>query len=238
MSYHTRSAKRVARKGKRNLIFTILILGLLLYTTVNWILPAFVNSLGSVNSFLKPSRSKEKSIADNPLLAPPVLDIPFEATNSGSIKIKGYAISRSRVKIYLDDQLKDEVSTNEDGSFETDSINLSLGTNNIFGKTEDENAKESLPSKIIKIIYDNEKPNLEVNEPQDGATIEGTKKVKISGQTEPEAQIFVNDTRIITNSEGIFNTEINVNDGENLLTIKSIDKASNVTEIVRAVTVK
>lgn len=235
MAYRTRSARRTARKSKYNIFAVIIISFLLLYATITWILPIFVNSLGFATGVFK-KEQKVTQVSDNSTLAPPVLNIPFEATNSAQIDIKGYATPGSKVKIYVDDELKDTVGVQPDGSFVAKSIELNLGTNNIYGKTIDEKDQESLASKTIKLVYDSEKPPLEISEPEDGKVVQGERRLKVSGKTKPGAQVTVNGTQLIVNSDGNFSSTYNLNDGGNSLTIKASDRASNFTEVTRKVT--
>ena len=81
-------------------------------------------------------RPSEKIVrtSKNPAIAPPVLNIPFEATNTSSIHIKGYSVPNAKVEIYVDEELSQEAETTEDGSFLADQVTLTLGTNNIAGK--------------------------------------------------------------------------------------------------------
>lgn len=231
-----RSARRLARKSRRNFIVSLLLIGILIYATIQWILPSLINAIGFINSIIKPP--KKVVIQEGSSLAPPVLNIPYEATNTAHIDIRGYAIPHTKISIYIDDNLRDSTGSSAEGSFEIKNISLSLGTNNIYGKTMEDD-QQSLPSKTIKLIYDNEKPSLEIAEPEDGKTIQGgDKKVTIRGKTEPQAQVFVNDSRVITSADGTFSADLELNDGDNILTIKAIDQASNTTEIVRRVTFK
>lgn len=213
---------------------TIIICALLIYATLNWILPNLIGGIGFINGFLKPSQ-KEKPVSEDVSLAPPVLNIPYEATNTAQIDIKGYASANSKVRIYLDDDQKSEVSVSDDGSFEAKDIDLSLGTNNIYGKTIDDKEKTSLPSKTIRLIFDNEKPPLVVSEPNDGQTVKD-KKIKISGKTDSGAQVFINITQVIVSSDGSFSSDFELNDRDNEITIKAVDKASNFNEVTRKIT--
>lgn len=235
-----RSVKRLARKSRRNFILTLIIVVFLIYSTFTWLLPSLINGLGLVKSIIKPSQkilSQPKELLGT--LAPPVLNIPYEATNTAQIDIRGYATPNSKVKIYLDDEPKQTVSVLDDGSFEIANVILSLGTNNIYGTTINDQDKESLPSKTIRLIYDNEKPVLEIFEPEDGKNIEGGgKKVKVRGKSEPQAKVFVNDTLVVVSSDGTFNMDYPLNEGDNIITIKSVDRANNSTETVRRVTFK
>jgi len=234
MSYRTRSVRRVARKTKRNLVVTLFIISFLLYATLNWILPTLIGGIGFITGFLK-HPIKQESISENPTLAPPVFNIPYEATNSSPIDIKGYATANSKVELFLDDSLKDTIEVSKDGSFVFKNVELFLGINNIYGKTIDEKDKESLPSKTIRLIFDSEKPRLEISEPEDGKAVTGDRKVKISGQTDTDSEIYINGTRIIVSSDGKFSSDQSLNDGDNYFTIKAQDKALNYVEIARRI---
>lgn len=236
MRYRYRAAKRAAKKSKYNFVATIIIIAFLLFATINWILPNLIQGLGFIRGLFS-TQTPKQTTTQSSTLAPPVLNIPYEATNTAQINIKGYSTPKSKVSIYIDDNLQDSTDTLEDGTFELKDISLNLGTNNIYGKTSDANL-ESLPSKTIKVIYDSEKPNLEIDEPEDGKEIQGERKIKIMGKTERAAKVFVNESRIITNPDGTFSTDYSLNDGENILTIKAEDEAFNFTEIERRVIFK
>jgi len=230
-----RSAKKLAKTTKRNFLITLILIAFLFYVTINWLLPYFVNGIGFVRSNLAHQQKVVTETASS-TLAPPVLNIPFEATNTAQINIKGYGTSNSKVVLFLDDAKIDTVEVSSDGSFEIKNIQLVLGTNNIFGKSIDDGDKESLPSKLIKIILDSEKPKLVVNEPEDGKKIQGgDKKVKFSGNTEIGAHIFINNNQIIVDKDGNFSSEQTLNEGDNNFNIKALDQAANLTEISRKV---
>ncbi len=230
-----RYAKKLARQSRTNFIITLIIIGFLVYATIQWVLPTLINSLGFITGTFKPSHKNTTSIPENASFAPPVLNIPYEATNSAEIDIRGYGTPNSKVAIFLDDEKKDTVDVSDDGTFEINNIQLVLGTNNIYGKSIDQDGKESLSSKLIKVIYDNEKPFLEILEPEDGKSIQGERKIKVSGKTDSESKVFINDSRVIVNSDGTFTSIHELNDGENIFTIRAQDLASNETEVLRKV---
>lgn len=234
-----RSAKRLARKSKRNFIITLILIALLVYFTFTWMLPSFIGGVGFIKGIVKPSQKTSINLVENITLAPPVLNIPYEATNTAQIDIKGYGTPNSKVKLYLDDEAKQTVSVLEDGSFTMQNITLSLGTNNIYGKTIDDQEKESLPSKTIKLNFDNEKPPLSINEPEDGKIIQGgDKKVEVSGKTDLGIQILINGSQIIVDKDGNFRTDQSLDEGDNIITIKALDLASNSTEVQKKVIYK
>lgn len=236
MSYKTRSARRLAKKTKRNFLVSILLIGFILFATINWILPNFISGLGFIKGILQPSKQVVSSLEENPLLAAPVLYIPFEATNSSEINISGNSTPNSKVKLFLDDEEAQVVDVKDDGTFSFENISLSLGTNNIYAKTLDSQDKESLPSKTFQIIFDNEKPLLAINEPEDNKKIQGGEKsVKVSGKTEAGVKVLINDSQTIIDKDGNFSADYPINEGDNTITIKAIDLASNISEIQRKV---
>lgn len=227
----------MAKKGQRNFIITISLVIFLVFATIQWILPSVISGVGLVNSVLKPSKKVAQTNYDS--LAPPVLNIPFEATNSAQINIVGYATPNSKVNLYIDDSLEDTTESKEDGSFEFFNVELNLGTNNIYGKTVNEKGVESLPSKTLAVFYDNGKPSLVISEPEDGKTIEGgDKKITIKGKVDKDVKVYINNVQVITNLEGGFVSEQPLNEGENIFIIKALDKTTNQTEITRKVIFK
>ncbi len=233
--YHSRrSARRLARKSKKNFFLTIIIVGALIYATLKWILPNFIGGIGTIKSTLAPDQQVVKTSKN--VLAPPVLNIPFEATNSAVIDIKGFGVPKSKVRIFIDDEKIAEVTVKEDGTFAAESIELSLGINNIFGKTIDEQGSESLASKTIRLSYLAEKPKLELREPEDNRSITGgDRKVTVSGSTSAGVRIYINGGQTIVDRDGNFSSVLEVSEGENTITVKAADGAGNSTEIQRRV---
>lgn len=235
MSFKTRSTRRLVKNTKRKFIFTILLIIFLLYATIKWILPNIVGGVGSVTSTFKSPVLQEKPVAENATLAPPVLNIPYEATNSAQIIVRGYSSGDAKVKVYNDDSLVDTLDADTDGTFTTKEIRLNLGTNNIYGQTVDMKNNESLASKTIKIVYDNEKPDLKIIDPApDTKTTQGDQgRLYIRGVTENDSKIYINNTQQIVDSKGEFDAFISLIPGENKVVIKAVDKAANFTEITR-----
>jgi hypothetical protein len=232
-SYRPRSFRRRQDKNLRNIALTVVVVIAFGYFLVSWGLPMLVGGLSIFNK-LKPV-DKTDSIPDT-AIAPPVLNIPFDATNSASISITGYAQPNSKVQIYLNDNNITDTSTLADGSFSTTSIELSEGTNYIYGITNDADNQKSLPSKTIRLEYSSQKPNLEVEQPPDTHQIKGgDKKVRVSGKTDPDNILSINGTTVILNSDGSFSTDVPLNDGDNAITITSSNNIGNSTTITKTV---
>lgn len=234
MPYRPRRIRRVSANSKKNVFVTFALILLLIYGALFWILPWFVNGLGFIKNYSNPPKKTENNILDDESLAPPIFTIPYEATNSSKITVSGYASYGTTVKIYVDETLEEEVETKEDSTFLAENINLKLGTNNINGKST-KSGKESLVSKNIKIVFDNDKPSLQLSEPEDNKPIQGERKIKISGKSEAGAKVFINNSQVIVNADGSFSSEKQLNDGENNFEIKAEDQATNSTIISRKV---
>lgn len=235
MSFRTRSARRAATHSKRKFLFTIFFLLFLVYATISWILPNTIGGIGLVANSFKEPKKVEKPVSETATLAPPVLSIPFEATNSASITVKGYSTSGAKVNIYHDDEIIETIKVGSDGSFESQPIFLVLGTNNIYAKSMDDKDQESFESKTFKIFYDREKPNVAVTDPKESSISTDQDKITIVGTTDEDAQIYVNNIRQIVDSSGKFQATVPLNSGENNIIIKAVDPASNFREIARIV---
>ncbi len=239
-SYQSRrQARRLAHNSRKNFIITIILVLALSYVTLTYILPFLITSVGFVRNNGSTKPTIVNTDANSISLAPPVLNIPYEATATAQIDIKGYAAANSKVKLYLDDENKGTADVSSDGDFTFQNINLSLGTNNIYATAMDDKNKESLPSKTIQVIYMNQKPNLEISEPDDNKIIQGgDKKVKIAGKTDNNVKVYINGSQIVINGDGSFESTQTVNEGDNIFNIQAVDLASNTQEVDRKVTYK
>jgi hypothetical protein len=232
-SYKPRSVRRTENKAKNKLAFTIIFAVIFLAIFVIWGLPALIGGLTIFNQVK--SGPKQNAKVDE-AIAPPTLNIPYDATNSAQIRISGYSAPNSKVEIYFDSDLKTTVVTGVDGSFNTDTLELGLGRNNIYGQTVGSGGSKSLPSKTIQLDYSNEKPNLTVESPNDGTTIVGgDKKISVSGKTNPQDSITVNGMQLIVSGDGSFSTNVNLNTGQNTITIVATDTVGNTNQIQRSV---
>lgn len=226
----------MAKKGRRKLITTLILGGVLLYIVFAWFLPNFIGGLSFLNRF-KSMPEQETPVSEKATLAPPVLNIPYEATNTATINIKGYSIPKTKIEIYIDDRLKSTTQTKNDGSFIAENVSLDLGNNNISGKTIDEQDSKSLSSKVIKIYYNNEQPVLNIDQPQDNQTISGDRKISVTGSVEPKENISVtiNGSQVIVGNDGHFSQIINLNDGDNNITIIATSITGSSSQTTRKV---
>lgn len=240
-TYKPRSLRRKESKTTRKIILNFIIALVFVYVLINWGLPFIIGGLSSFNK-LKPKPQVIKAEEDA-AIAPPVLNIPYEATNTAVIKITGYSSPDSKVEIYVDEELKATVNTQSDGSFTAESIPLSLGTNNINGKTINDQNKKSLSSKNIRLIYSNDKPKINLTEPQEGQEVKGgdqtgsssNKKIKVSGKSDVENTVSINGSTLVLSSDGSFSTEVALNEGDNNITATATNQFGNSTSVSKTV---
>lgn len=233
-TFKPRSIRKSESRAKKRLIFNLVLIVLLIYVFFTWGLPFIVGSLSFLNKY-KTDKPQDVVRIDD-AITPPILSIPFESTNSAQLKISGYSMSLSKVEIYIDDELKNQTSTDSNGKFESDPISLNLGTNNIYAVTINDADKKSLPSKTIKVYYSDEKPSLDISEPSDNAEIKGgDKKIKVVGKTDKDNNVTINGSTIIVNSEGAFQAEIPLNEGDNVITIAASNNFGNSNSLEKRV---
>lgn len=233
-TFKPRSVRRAEKKTKKHLLLTIIIVIILGYFLLSWGIPGLIGSLSVFNKLKADDKKVVTNISDS-AIAPPILNIPFEATNSANLVINGYASSESEVEIYLDDELKSTTTTDSNGSFSISDITLSKGQNNIYGKTVN-GEKTSLPSKTIRIVFNDDKPRLDISEPADGHEVKGgEKKVNVIGATDPDNLISVNGQTTIVNSDGTFSLTVSLNDGDNTINILATTPIGNISKAERRV---
>lgn len=230
-TYKPRSLRRTENRNKAKLIWSVIISLFLLYVLFQWVIPLFIGQL-SIFSKTSPKKVVKEEIS----LSPPVLNIPYEATNTATITIKGFSSPLSKVKIYLDNSLVSEINSEADGAFTSNPISLFEGVNNLHGKTTDDQGNESTPSKRIQVSYSNEKPDLEISEPEDNKEIKGgDKKVVVRGKTDPENEVTINGFRVILASDGSFSTEVGLSEGDNVINFTAKNEVGNFNSIEKRV---
>jgi bacillopeptidase F len=162
----------------------------------------------------------------------PILDAPVEATNSGTIKISGYGEAKSEVILVLNGEESDKKMISDEGTFELEA-ELTEGENSITTYSVDEAKNESLASRKYSIILDTENPTIEIEEPENESriTLRKNQVTTVRGTTEANARVFIGGRLSFANSEGNFAGTYSLEEGDNKIIIKAVDKAGNESEI-------
>ena len=164
--------------------------------------------------------------------APPRLAIPWTATNSATLDLVGYAEPGSQVEVFTNDKSAKIVTADASGQFLANSLPLEDGQNRISAKAKDQANNQSGSSSTESVTYDHQPPKLTIEKPQEGSQYFGSsqKKIEVIGETEPGAEVLVNNRSMVVDQKGKFSTIIQLNDGEQTISAIARDAAGNETK--------
>lgn len=188
--------------------------------------PFLVNVFGNAVYTLRGGDSSDTTqVEQSTVIQPPILFGIPEATQSSRIMFNGTAgKERGRVEIYVNGDLKDEIEL-DDATFEVKNLLISKGKNVIKARISHNNTTSPF-SDEYEVLYMAEKPKLEVSRPSDGTTFtKADKSIEVSGITDPENSVFVNSFKAIVGPNGEFTYLLQLNDGENQITVEAKNPA-------------
>ena len=183
-------------------------------------------------SFLADLRktSSPVEINDTTPPAPPRINPLPEATNKEVLDLSGTTENGATV-ILVVDGAKQEILADKDGVF-TFKVNLKKGENTILAFAKDRAGNESQKSLLQTVIFDNEKPSLDISSPKDGQEFFGTRErqISIQGTTKAGSSLTINDRLVKVEDNGAFTFVTSLNEGGNSFNLKTTDKAGNTAE--------
>ncbi len=231
--YSRKNRSRLWRKEKEKslrqaVFFSFLTVGLAL-TLIFLGIPALIR----LAVFLGEIRSSSLPIENSDTVPPsPVqLEALPEATNSAQIAVKGYTEPGATVEFFLSGSPAKKVVAEADGTFNSGSLGLTEGRNQIYATATDTAGNQSQKSEVYELYYDSTPPEIEISEPQENQEFSGGQtKVFVKGKTEAKATITINDRLVIVDASGNFSYPLTLSEGENNLKIIVTDKAGNQAE--------
>ena len=225
----SRLQKIEERKSKRQaILFTFLTL-LLIIGVIFLGIPSLIKMVIFLENLHSSGQAVETKDSVPP--APPRLQVLSEATNSASLDLKGFAESGATVKIYRDHEEIQEVVADKEGEFIIDNLKLELGENELQAKATDNSGNESKLSALLTISYDNSPPVLTLTNPANEAEFfDEDKEILVAGETDPDANVVVNDFFVLVDTEGNFVKKLELQEGENEILVVATDKAGNATQ--------
>ncbi|HCC08850.1 TPA: hypothetical protein DEP81_02600, partial [Candidatus Woesebacteria bacterium] len=118
-----------------------------------------------------------------------------------------------------------------DGQFSF-GVTLQDGINTFAATATDQSGNQSQKSDDHQITFDKKTPDLEITSPSDGSSYFGSnqRQITITGKTETDAKVTINDRIISVDDSGIFQYTTTLNEGSNTFNVKSTDQAGNTTE--------
>ncbi len=217
-----RLAKREEKAIVKRIIFLSIFSVVLIIVLYTLGIPALGKFADLLDAVFKPS---DTTSAESQSLLPPVLDTLPHATNQSEIGVSGFSSSGSKIELYLNSEKVSDVAVS-DGKFHSD-LELREGENRIFAKALNDTGKTSEPSAEVKIILDKKEPELEVTSPRNDQTFYQDNRIKVSGKTEKDNQVFANGFLANVDSNGSFEVTIPLVEGENKIEVKAQDAAGN-----------
>lgn len=178
----------------------------------------------------------ENKQIDQILIAPSLDNIP-NATSSAQLDISGTSTYEDgRIFLYVNGKEADSSRLGSDQKFTFRNISLRNGKNIIkaYYSIDD---KKSAFSQEYAVIRSSEKPELVLSGPSDGSTFKkADKRINVSGKTDPNSAVTVNGFRAVVNSEGEFSYLLELNEGDNKISVESTNEAGVKT--IKEISVK
>ncbi len=220
-------------KIRRRAVFFGLLTIILSLALVIWGIPLFINLI----EFLGDVRSENEQTEQVNIIPPQVPRLSYipEATNSAQLDINGVTEPNATVKVEFNEEII-ESKVSEEGEFKIEKLNLNSGKNQITVWAVDDDGNQSEKTPTHEVVYDTQPPELEIINPEDGATFEDEQTLEVKGKTEENARALVNDHVAIVGLEGEFIHNIVLQEGENEIIVVAEDMAGNSTEETLTVT--
>jgi hypothetical protein len=176
---------------------------------------------------------------DIPLQRPTFNSLPFDATNSATLTISGRAEPGLAVHLIFNGTEKTNVVADNQGSFTFANIGMNEGINSFSGYSQNDKGKKSSPTQTYTVTLDTSVPKIEVSSPNAGDTFGGASQsvVEVKGKTDEATEVYINGSRGILNADGSFSQKVQLQGGENTLTLYAKDNAGNKSvDVSRKVT--
>jgi len=165
----------------------------------------------------------------NSFMFPPALDPLPIATNSALIKISGNSSKNMTVELYINDDLIDKKSVDNNGNFVFD-YQLTPGDSLIKVRNDNDNKKSDF-SPIVTVSYKNAAPNLTIDSPSDGQKFSNDQRdITVSGKTDPGVTVTVNGFWAIIDQNNNYSYNLTLINGDNSIKVDATDQAGNKAE--------
>lgn len=158
----------------------------------------------------------------------PILNPLPDATNSAQLVISGFGESDSAIGLFQNGGKVDEVKADTTGSFSFSDIPFQEGENVFYVVSSDESENSSESPKYI-VVFDTTIPNLIVEQPTDGSTVNDRRGqlAAVKGTSEKGDRVLINGKLLFTDSTGAFSGNFQLQPGENILRFRAVDDAGN-----------
>ena len=182
--------------------------------------------------------NKKSSGSTDKVLPPlaPRLVIPFEATNSATINVSGFAESKVTVELFRNEVSVGKTEVTESGDFSFNKINLDEGDNNFSATASTEDNGSSEGSTPVDVVYDKTPPDLNLTNPSENSLNIDYADIDIIGTTDKSSSILINGRMAMVDNIGNFKLRWQLNTGKNDLEVIARDAAGNETKKTISIT--
>ena len=191
-----------------------------------------IPALRRLASLVSSLRGNNNKISNSDFTPPPPPKFKYfpEFTNQQTLTLTGNTESGASVKLTFNGSPQ-EVLADNDGQFSF-GVTLQDGINTFAATATDQSGNQSQKSDDHQITFDKKTPDLEITSPSDGSSYFGSnqRQITITGKTETDAKVTINDRIISVDDSGIFQYTTTLNEGSNTFNVKSTDQAGNTTE--------
>lgn len=209
----------------RNLVLLIIaFIGLVIFlVTIGFKLlinsTLFLNNIGS-------KEDTNETQTDEDFIGTVDIDNIPTATNSARFVLSGSVTNYDTVDMYINRKKVKSVKLLNTGSFSEEIGDLQKGDNLVYVVVKATKEKKQKKSETHTVIYNNEKPKLEVRDLQDGSKVYKS-ELKVTGSADKGNEVTVNGFPVVIDQNGNFETTINLREGDNTVEVQVQDEAGN-----------
>lgn len=172
----------------------------------------------------------DKPVA-NVVLTPTLLNFQNK-TNKDKVTLEGSTSGNVEVELFLNDNSIAKTTSQENGRFKFENIEILKGNNKLTLKAIDSKGVSSEISKAYDIEYDDKKPEMKTINLKQGEEIKNlNKNIRIIGETNEPCEILVNGKKVFIINENKFEYLLGVEEGNVKIEVTLKDKAGNEEKI-------
>ncbi len=207
------------------LVFYIGLLIVVLVLIFTFGIKLLINGSLFVDSISKSNQSSEVKTNREDFVGLFRFDNPLNATGAATIIVTGTVTNYDGVDFFLNGELVKTITPQSDG-FSEEIGPLQPGKNQLYAVARSKSQKRNKTSDTFTIVYKNQKPKLEINQPTDNSTT-SSQEISVSGTTDPETYIHINGAPVVVDAQSRFEITIKLNNGENKIEIVAEDIVGN-----------
>jgi len=221
---------RLIRKNNDQITKKTVFLGILTVVLAAGVLIFGLPLLIKFSIFL--GQGKSSKVANEKVLPPlaPRLVLPFEATNSATVDVPGFAEAKVTVELFKNDVSVGKTQVTDNGDFTFGGINLDEGDNNFNAIASTDKNGTGEKSTPVDLVYDKTPPSLNLTNPSEDSLSVDSADFDIAGTTDKGSSVTINGHVAMVDDNGNFKLKWQLNTGENDLELIAQDVAGNQTK--------